>query len=281
MRAHRILLTPFMIVVCLFMLACNDQKNESKASDEKAAAPKIKEENITYTSDSVTLNGFIAYDESNEQKRPVVLVVHEWWGLTDYQKMRAKQLADLGYLAMAVDMYGNGKTVDNPKDAQAMATPFYQNPQMALNRLNAALEKIKSFPQADTTMVAAIGYCFGGGVLLNSARMGADLNGVVSFHGSLIGTPANKDLLKAKILVCHGAIDPFVPEKDVTAFKKSMDSIQADYAFKSYPNATHAFTNPAATELGKKFNIPIAYNGAADTASWNDMKDFFGKIFNK
>jgi dienelactone hydrolase len=116
-------------------------------------------------------------------------------------------------------------------------------------------------------------------MVLNAAKLGADMKGVVSFHGSLAGVPARKDLLKAKILVCHGEADPFVPPTDVQAFKKSMDSINANYTFKAYPGAVHAFTNPNATEMGKKFNMPIAYNAAADSASWNDMKDFFGKIF--
>ena len=272
---HRSLLATFLLASIIFFTSCNNEKTTS----EETKQPGIKEENVEYTADNATMNGFIAFDSGSTEKRPVVLVVHEWWGLNDYPRMRAKQLAEIGYLAMAVDMFGNGKTVDNPTDAQNMVTPFYQDPQMALNRLNAALAKVKTLPQADTTQIAAIGYCFGGGVLLNSARLGANLNGVVSFHGSLIGTPANKDLLKSKILVCHGGSDPFVPEKDVAIFKKSMDSINADYTFKIYPDATHAFTNPDATAIGQKFNIPIAYNAAADSASWKDMKDFFGKIF--
>jgi len=150
---------------------------------------------------------------------------------------------------------------------------------MAKRRFEAGLEKIKSYAQTDKDKIAAIGYCFGGGVLLNTARLGEDIDGVVSFHGSLVGTPADKDLLKAKILVCHGAADPFVPQADVDKFKKQMDSINADYTFKSYPNATHAFTNPDATAVGEKFKIPIAYNAAADSASWNDMKAFFDRIF--
>lgn len=267
----------------VFFLSCKDEETteQSTTEERKDTVAIVKEESLTFTADTITSQSYIAYDQNKEGTRPVVLVVHEWWGLNDYPKMRAKQLAEMGYLAVAVDMYGNGKTADNPKDAENMASPFYQNPQLALNRLNAALTKIKTLQQADTTQVAAIGYCFGGGVLLNSAKLGADLDGVVSFHGSLSGVPAKKDLLKAKILVCHGASDSFVPEKDVTAFKKSMDSINADYVFKSYPDATHAFTNPAATEVGKKFKIPIAYNAAADSASWNDMKEFFGRVFRR
>ena len=180
---------------------------------------------------------------------------------------------------MAVDMYGNARQADNPESAGKMATPFYQDPAMAKQRFDAALAKIKSYSQADTSKVAAIGYCFGGAMVLNLARLGEDLDGVVSFHGGLVGTPADKNLLKAKILVCHGAADPFVPQTEVDQFKKQMDSIGANYTFKAYEGATHAFTNPAATETGQKFNIPVAYNAAADSASWKDMHDFFAIIF--
>jgi dienelactone hydrolase len=224
-------------------------------------------------------NGYVAYNESAKGPRPVVLVVHEWWGVTDYVKSRARQLAEMGYLAMAVDMFGNGRTAGNPGEAQAFAGPFYGDPSLAKKRIDAALAKVKSYPQADTSKVAAIGYCFGGYVVLNAAKLGAELKGVVSFHGNLSGAPVRKDLLKSNVLVAHGGSDPFVPEAEVAAFRKSMDSVGAPYTFKVYPGATHAFTNPDATETGKKFNIPIAYNGAADSTSWNDMKVFFGTIF--
>jgi dienelactone hydrolase len=168
---------------------------------------------------------------------------------------------------------------NDPGAAQALAMPFYTHPDMAKKHFDAALEEFKKNPNVDQSKIAGIGYCFGGGVLLNLARMGEPLNGVVSFHGGLVGTPADKDLTKAEILVCHGEADSFVPKEQVDMFKKQMDSIGKSYTFKSYPGATHAFTNPDATELGKKFKMPIEYNAAADTASWNDMKEFFGRIF--
>lgn len=241
----------------------------------------IKEENITYVAGGVSMNGYVVYDANLKGKRPAVLVVHEWWGLNDYAKNRARQLAELGYIAMAVDMYGNGKTGADPQEAQALAMPFYQNPALAKTRLDAALNKIKEYSQTDATNIAAIGYCFGGSVVLNAAKLGADLKGVVSFHGGLSGVPANKSMLKAKILVCNGGSDNFVSEKDIKNFRHQLDSIEADYAFKSYPNATHAFTNPASTETGKKFNMPIEYNAEADLNSWNDMKLFFKDLFRK
>jgi dienelactone hydrolase len=245
----------------------------------KAMASNIKEEMISYKSGDITVKAFVAYDESIKGKRPVVLVVHEWWGLNDYTKMRARKLAGLGYIAMAVDLFGNGKIAANPKEAMELTGPFYKDPQLAKNRLDAAIKKIKEFPQADPNNIAAIGYCFGGGMALNYAKLGADLKGVVSFHGSLAGVPADKKLLKARILVCHGANDKFVSMSDADAFKHSLDSIGATYSFKIYANATHAFTNPDATKIGKEFNMPIEYNAEADKDSWNDMKTFLKGIF--
>lgn len=266
--------------VLTLVMACNNSSDKKKETEMKA--PKLKEENITYTApglDSLKLDGYIVYDENIEGKRPAILVVHEWWGLNDYAKKRARDLASLGYIAMALDMYGNGRKGNNPEEAGKLATPFYQNPASAKPLFEAAMNKLKSYPQADGNKVAAIGYCFGGAQVLNMARMGEDLKGVVSFHGNLMVVPANKDLLKAQVLVCHGADDEFVPQTEVDQFKKQMDSIGAKYTFRAYAGATHAFTNPDATANGEKFKIPIRYNAAADTASWNDMKEFFNTIF--
>jgi dienelactone hydrolase len=255
--------------------ACNNETEKTVEVKDTV----LKEESISYTGDGVTMNGFVVYDDNKEGTRPAVLVVPEWWGLNDYGMMRARELAKLGYIAMAVDMYGSGKTADNPDSAGAFAGPLYQNPQMAKTRIDAALAKLKSYSQTDSNNIAAIGYCFGGAMVLNTARMGLDVKGVVSFHGNLVGTPLNKDLLKAKILVCHGAADPFVPAAEVATFKKQMDSVGIPYTFKEYANATHAFTNPNATAMGEKFKIPIKYNAAADSASWKDMKEFFTSLF--
>jgi len=276
--------------IAFLFSACNNSGSSSSTQDstisktdstmkESATSPTLKEENVTYTDNGVTMDGYVVYDANKQGKRPAVLVVPEWWGLVDYPKMRARKLAELGYIAMAIDMYGNGKVADNPGDAGKAAGPFYQDLKMTKSRFDAALTKLKTFSQADTNNIAAIGYCFGGGVVLNIARLGDDLKGVVSFHGTLIGAPADKNLLKAKILVCHGAADQLVKPEDVAKFRKQMDSIGADYTLKQYPNATHAFTNPAATANGEKFKMPIKYNAEADSASWNDMKDFFARIF--
>jgi len=242
---------------------------------------KIKEETISYSVNGVTYKGFIAYDDNIKGKRPAILIVPEWWGLNDYPRMRARKLAELGFIAMAADVFGDGKIAANPTEAQEFATPFYKDPSRVKSILDAALMKLKAYSQTDPNNIAAIGYCFGGYVALNYAKLGADLKGVVSFHGGMGGTPVDKKLLKAKVLVCQGGNDKFVAQKDVDKFKHQLDSIGADNAVKIYANATHAFTNPDATETGKKFNMPIEYNAEADRNSWNDMKDFFASVFKK
>ncbi len=259
-------------------MACGRHNSKPSVTTHEEE-PAINEESVIYDADGLTMKGFVAYDKASTTKRPVVLIVHEWWGLNDYVKNRAKQLATLGYLAMAVDLYGDGKTADNPDEAKELSGPFYKDPQLEKSRFDAALAKIKTYPVADTAQVAAIGYCFGGGVVLNVARMGENLKGVVSFHGNLLGVPVDKKKLKADVLICHGEADQFVKPEEVEKFKKQMDKAGVPYTFKSYPGATHAFTNPKSTENGKKFSMPIEYNASADTASFNEMKTFFNNLF--
>jgi dienelactone hydrolase len=271
----------------LFFFSCNnDGGTNETTSDNKADSMEksksqvnITEEAVSYNSNGTELKGYVYYNPALSSLRPIVLVVPEWWGLTDYPRMRAKMLAEMGYFAMAVDIYGEGKLANNPEEAQKMSTPFYTNPKEAQARLNAALVKVQTYKNADTSRTAAIGYCFGGSVVLNAAKLGSPFDGVVSFHGGLEGVQPDKKLLKSKVLVCHGGADNFVPEQQVNAFKKSMDSVGASYIFKVYPDATHAFTNPDATKKGEEFKMPIRYNGAADTASWNDMKQFLSQLF--
>ena len=251
------------------------------AAESKNPPASVKEESVTYSDNGITLKGMVAYDSNLKGKRPVIIVVPEWWGLNDYIKMRARKLAELGYIAMAADMFGDGKTAADPKEAQSFTMPFYQDPLLAKSRVEAAIKRIKEFSQADPANIAAIGYCFGGFVVLNSAKLGTDLKGVVSFHGGLTGAPVKKDLLKAKVLVCQGGSDKFVSMDDYNSLKHKLDSIGADNTFRVYANATHAFTNPDATKTGKKFNMPIEYNEQADKDSWNDMKEFLTRVFKK
>ncbi len=252
----------------------------SKQQNNQSQTSSLITKEISYSSDGTTLKGFLAYDNSKKGKRPGIIVVHEWWGQNQYARDRAKMLAKLGYIAFAIDMYGNGKTVDHPADAGKFAMAVMQKMDTAKARFNAGLKLLKEQPQTDTSKIAAIGYCFGGGIVLRMALEGDNLDGVVSFHGDLpteaIKNPEN---VKANILVCNGEDDPFNPKKKVDAFEKVMDAAKIKYQLINYPGAKHSFTNPAADSLGKKFNLPLAYNREADINSWNEMQEFFNKIF--
>ncbi len=269
----------------LALASCSSSSTDNTASatdttDAPAAMPQIKTEAVSFDLGNGTISqSFVAYDEAETNKRPIVLVLPEWWGLTEYPKNRAKQFAEMGYLAMAVDLYGAGKVAETPDSAGAAAGPFYSDPQMAKARIDAAMAKAKSYAQADASKVILVGYCFGGGLALNAAKLGGDYSAVCSFHGSLKGVPARQGSTKARLFIANGAADSFVPASDVAAFKRNLDSAGASYAFKEYADATHAFTNPKATETGKKFSMPIAYNAAADSASWADMKAFLKEVF--
>ena len=270
------------LLMVIVAASCNSNKKtvmENETTNATGKPVSVKGENVDYTGDGVTMKGFVAFNENDSALKPVVLIVPEWWGISDYTRGRAKQLAGLGYLAFAVDIYGEGKTAETPDEAGKLAGPFYAPGSPAQSRFDAALAKIKTYPGADTNKIAAIGYCFGGALVLNMARLGEPLKGVVSFHGNLAGVPLKKELLKADVLVCHGDSDKFVLPAEVATFKKQMDSIGATYTFKHYANATHAFTNPMADEKAKKYKMPVAYNPAADTASFNEMKLFLNKIF--
>lgn len=245
-----------------------------------AGKPDLAGEEVSYEADGVTMKGYLVYDKSKQGKRPGVLVVHEWWGNNDYSRKRADMLAELGYTALAVDMYGDGKTVATPDEAGKLSNAVYGNMEGARARFQKAQELLAAHDTVASDDLAAIGYCFGGGIVLQMARMGADLDGVASFHGGLTTeTPAKEGAVEAKVLVLHGADDPLVPPADVEAFKKEMDAAKVDYTFKAYEGATHAFTNPAATEGGKKFNLPVAYSAEADQQSWAELQSFLQKIF--
>ena len=236
---------------------------------------------VEYTAGGVTLKGYLAYDNSIKGKRPAVIVVHEWWGLTDYPKKRADMLAGLGYVAFAADMYGDGKIADNPSDAQKYAGESMKDFSALKEKFSAAIDLLKKNELVDPNKIAAIGYCYGGGVVLNMARAGFDIKGVVSFHGNLAPVePAQQGKVKGKILVCNGGADKFISKETIDNFKNEMKSAGVDFTFKSYRGALHAFSNPAATELGKKFNMPIAYNERADKKSWAEMKKFLKGALN-
>jgi dienelactone hydrolase len=245
-----------------------------------AAEPKIQRKTVDYSAQGVVMKGYLAYDENIKDKRPGVLVVHEWWGLNDYARKRALMLAEQGYTALAVDMYGGGKRAIHPDDATKFSSELMKNFDVAKARFIAAMDFLKQQPTVDPTRMAAIGYCFGGGVVLNMARQAVDLKGVASFHGNLTAVkPAQPGSIKARILVLHGADDKFTTPEQIKAFNQEMKRAGANFQFISYPGAMHSFTNPKADALGKKFNLPVAYNAAADKKSWDELKEFLKTIF--
>lgn len=240
---------------------------------------RILSEEVSYKCNGVTMKSVVMYDAERQDARPAIVVVPEWWGNNGYTKMRARMLAELGYVAIAADMYGDGKTAKDPTMAKEYAMPFYKDPQMGKERIEAAIKKVKEYPQTDKNKIGAIGFCFGGSMVLNAAKQGMDLKAVVSFHGGLATVPAKKGAVKGKILVCHGGADKFVSDTDVMKFRKNLDTLKVPYEFISYEGATHAFTNPQATVVGKKYNMPIEYNDVAAKKAWADMKRFLDDVF--
>ncbi len=211
-----------------------------------------------------------------KDKVPLVVIVHEWWGRNDFIARRASALHQAGYATLPVDLFGDSKSVSTPSEAMALATPLYKNPQLGIDRLQKYIKMAKKDPHVDANKVFVIGYCFGGTQALHFARVAGDVAGVVSFHGGLeAGVPVEK--ITARILALNGLADPMVPAKQRDAFEKEMKAAGADYKIVNYPNAMHAFTNPSATEKGKRFKLPVAYNEEADKASWKELMEFLKK----
>ena len=234
---------------------------------------------VSYQTGDTVMKGYLAYDDALTGKRPGILVVHEWWGHNSYARKRAEMLAELGYTAMAVDMYGDGKTADHPDNAGKFAMAVRQDQDMMQARFNAARHYLNSQETVDPELNAAIGYCFGGSVVLGMARSGADLDGVVSFHGSLGGLPPVSDKVTAKVLAANGADDPFNSKETIELFKEEMETAGVDFEFINYPGVKHSFTNPDANVFGEKFGLPLEYNAEADKASWQKMQQFLDSIF--
>jgi len=245
-----------------------------------AVLAEVRTQEITYKVGHNEFTGYLAYDNAISGKRPGILVVHEWWGHNDYARKRAKMLAELGYTAFALDMYGSGKLAAHPNDAKQFMQAVMSNLSEVQKRFQAAHQILTDHASVDKDKTAAIGYCMGGGISLHMARFGVDLDGVVSFHGSLgTKTPAKPGQVKARILVFTGEADPFVPAKQVEAFEKEMKMAGVSFELKSYPDVKHSFTNPAADGFGERFNMPLAYDEAADKDSWQRMQAFFKEIF--
>ena len=277
----------FFIATAILLTSCGDREATAPAMESTPAEPvagpaemQIVGEEVNYASGDTALKGYLAYDAARSGPRPGVLIVHEWWGHNEYVRERARMLAAMGYTAFAVDMYGDGKQATHPDDAQKFMMEVLENMQSGTERFMAARDLLQKNAMTDPQKIAAIGYCFGGAVVLHMARSGLDLDAVASFHGSLgTSSPAAPGAIKARILVAHGADDPFVPPAEVEAFKAEMQSAGADLTFIAYPGAMHSFTRPGATEIGEQFDMPLRYDEAADHASWTELQTFLAESF--
>jgi dienelactone hydrolase len=243
----------------------------------------IKEEPVTYQAGATSMKGFVVYDDAIQSKRPGIVMVHEWWGITKHIRNEARKFAQQGYTAFVADMFGEGKTANNPKDASALSGSVMKDPNAMEERFNAARAQLAQHLSVDPARIGAVGYCFGGAVVLNMARAGADLAAVAGFHASLgLNTPApTPGKVKAKILVLNGADDPFVKREQYDVLKRDFDAAKADYRIIEYPGAVHAFTNPEATELGRKFNLPLRYDEKADREAKAEASKFFAANLHK
>lgn len=247
-----------------------------------SALAALQTEEVGYEVGGQQFQGYIAYDDATTGKRPGVLVVHEWWGHNDYARRRAEMLAQMGYTAFALDMYGKGKVADHPEDAKSFMTSLMSDMSQAEARFDRALEILKAHKTVDAEQTAAIGYCMGGGLVLYMAAEGKDLDGVVSFHGSLglvaKAAPEPGDV-SGPVLVFTGGADNFVPKEQVQAFVGTMRDAEVQYALYSYPGVKHSFTNPAADDFAEEFGMPVAYDKAADEHSWQHTGIFLNNIF--
>jgi dienelactone hydrolase len=241
------------------------------------ALPAIQTRTVEYKQGDQTLEGVLVWDDALSGKRPGVLVVHQWMGLTDYERKRAEMLAQLGYVAFAADIYGQGIRPSNAKDAGAEAGKYKKNRLLLRERVLAGLAELRRAPGVDPTKIAAMGYCFGGTTVIELARSGAEIAGVISFHGGLDSpTPADGANIKAKVLALHGADDPFVPAADLQAFMEEMRQNKVDWQLVQYGGAVHSFTD---WKLKESTRPGALYNERADKRSWEALKQFLAELF--
>lgn len=274
----------FFAFLAMITFGCGNKKSSTEISTTDSTEVEEKQVNIngkevTYNTEETAMIGYLAYDENQEGKRPGIIVVHEWWGHNDYVRERADMLAEMGYTALAVDMYGDGKQAAHPDDAGKFSGMVMSNIDEAQARFEAALKILQSHETVDTSSLAAIGYCFGGSVALTMANSGMPLDVVAAFHSGVQLPIMPGENLKAKVLVCNGADDPFVSAESVSAFTEALEKVNADYKYIAYEGAVHAFTSKGADSLGAKFELPLAYNQEADEKSWEELQKLLSDTF--
>lgn len=240
----------------------------------------ILTDEVIYQVNGLTHRGFVAFNDLTSPPRPGILLIHEWWGLNDYMRSRAEKIAELGYVALAIDMYGEGKVADDADEAASLMNSVLADMESGTRVLQAAHEALVDQPQVNEKWTAAIGYCFGGAMALHMARTGMPLLAVVSFHGALGSFhSAEPGSIKTRVLVCHGESDSMVTMDDLAGFKSEMDAAQADYQVNVYPGAKHGFTSEAADGNSEKYGLDVGYNASADNKSWDAMEVLFDEVF--
>ena len=247
------------------------------------ALAAIHEEAVTYKDGDTVLKGYIVYDDASKAKRPGIIVVHEWWGINKHMQDEARRYAGEGYTAFVADMYGDGKTADNPKDAGAMVGFLKNNPVLMKSRFDAAKDALSSNATVDASRIGAAGYSFGGSVVLDGVRADSDLKGVVVFYSMLVASASNAEAgkVKSKVLVLNGGADPVIKPESIDAFNKEMTDAKVDYRYVSYPGVKHAYSNPEATEKAKQFKLPFAYNPETTMQANAEASKFFSDVFRK
>lgn len=268
----------------LAIISCKTESEDKAASKQTSTIQKedpvsIVGEEITYETDSTLMRGYVAHNSAIDEERPGIIVVHEWWGHDDFARKKAEKLAELGYVALAVDMYGQGKTANHPEEAMAFSSKVMKNFDTAKARFEAAVETLKADKNVDNNKISAIGFCFGGSVALSMANTGANLDAVAVFHSGL-GLPVMpNENLKAKLLIQNGAEDMMITDEQISTFKSQLDDVNADYEYIAYEGVKHSFTNKKADSLGKKYNLPLAYDKEAAEKSWEKMTLFLEKTY--
>jgi dienelactone hydrolase len=277
----KIWINSILFITALMLTACGQPESQTESSDQQGmdTTPSVVGEEISYSSGELTMNGYIAYDENMQGERPGILVVHEWWGHDEHARNSAEKLAELGYVALAVDMYGNGRMADHPEDAMQFSGEVMGNFDEAQMRFQAAIETLQNHNMVNTDQIGAIGYCFGGSVILAMTHAGVDLDGVVAFHAGLQLPVMPEEQVDTEILILNGADDPMVSNEDIENLTSMYDNLGISYNFVNYEGATHAYTNPAADSLGQEFDLPLAYDAEADEQSWDRMRTFFDDLF--
>jgi len=268
----------------LAIISCKTESKDKAASKQTSTIQKedpvsIVGEEIAYETDSTLMRGYLAHNSAIDEKKPGIIVVHEWWGHDDFARKKAEKLAELGYVALAVDMYGQGKTANHPEEAMAFSSKVMKNFDTAKARFEAAVETLKADKNVDNNKISAIGFCFGGSVALSMANTGANLDAVAVFHSGL-GLPVMpNENLKAKLLIQNGAEDMMITDEQISTFKSQLDDVNADYEYIAYEGVKHSFTNKKADSLGKKYNLPLAYDKEAAEKSWEKMTLFLEKTY--